>query len=202
MVDRPVYVPNGAEIGADRRLVGDQVVLRPIAERDLDELQRIRSTPEVVTWWRDSHDMAAELRADLDDNDVEQYVIVLAAQGATATPPPLSEAGDQVVGLVQWGAEDDPDYVHATIDIYIDPDVHRRGLGTDALTTLIRYLFTERGHHRVTIDPAADNRAAIATYSNVGFRPVGVMRQYERGSDGTWHDGLLMELLARDFPAG
>jgi aminoglycoside 6'-N-acetyltransferase len=29
----------------------------------------------------------------------------------------------------------------------------------------------------------------------VGFRPVGIMRQYERGTDGTFHDGLLMDLL-------
>ena len=27
------------------------------------------------------------------------------------------------------------------------------------------------------------------------FRPVGVMRQYERGNDGQFHDGLLMDLL-------
>ena len=25
------------------------------------------------------------------------------------------------------------------------------------------------------------------------------MRDYERGRDGTWHDGLLMDLLAREF---
>ena len=30
-------------------------------------------------------------------------------------------------------------------------------------------------------------------------RPVGVMRKCERGPDGTWHDGLLMDLLADDF---
>ena len=30
------------------------------------------------------------------------------------------------------------------------------------------------------------------------------MRQYERDDDGTWHDGLLMELLADEWraPAG
>jgi aminoglycoside 6'-N-acetyltransferase len=33
----------------------------------------------------------------------------------------------------------------------------------------------------------------------VGFREVGVMREYERGSDGTWHDGLLMEMLADEL---
>ena len=49
------------------------------------------------------------------------------------------------------------------------------------------------------IDPAADNAAAIRCYEKVGFRPVGIMRAYERGADGTLHDGLLMDLLADDI---
>ncbi len=106
---------------------------------------------------------------------------------------------DRVVGQVQWGEETDPDYRHASIDIYLDPAVHGRGLGTDAVRTLARYLVTERGHHRVVIDPAADNTAAIRCYAKVGFRPVGIMRRYERGADGTWHDGLLMDLLADEL---
>ena len=56
-----------------------------------------------------------------------------------------------------------------------------------------------RGHHRLTIDPAADNAKAIRSYERVGFRPVGIMRRYERGLDGTWHDGLLMDLLAGEL---
>ena len=31
--------------------------------------------------------------------------------------------------------------------------------------------------------------------------PVGRMRDYELGGDGTWHDGLLMDLLADEFVA-
>jgi aminoglycoside 6'-N-acetyltransferase len=50
-------------------------------------------------------------------------------------------------------------------------------------------------HHRITIDPAAANSQAIRCYTSVGFRPVGVMRRYERGGDGHFHDGLLMDLL-------
>jgi aminoglycoside 6'-N-acetyltransferase len=33
----------------------------------------------------------------------------------------------------------------------------------------------------------------------VGFRAVGIMRDYERGPDGSWHDGLLMDLLKAEF---
>jgi len=50
------------------------------------------------------------------------------------------------------------------------------------------------------IDPAASNEPAIRCYAKVGFRPVGVMRQYERGPDGTFHDGLLMDLLRDELP--
>ncbi len=64
---------------------------------------------------------------------------------------------------------------------------------------MARHLFGQRGHHRLTIDPAAHNQRAIRSYQRVGFRPVGVMRRYERGADGSWHDGLLMDLLPEDL---
>ncbi len=47
--------------------------------------------------------------------------------------------------------------------------------------------------------PAAANAAAIRAYEKVGFHPVGVMRRYERGADGTLHDGRLMDLLAEEL---
>jgi aminoglycoside 6'-N-acetyltransferase len=109
------------------------------------------------------------------------------------------ELQGDVVGAIQYAEEDDPDYRHASIDIFLTTRVHGRGAGPDAVRTLARYLFEERGHHRLTIDPAASNARAIAAYAKVGFRPVGVMRQYERGPDGTWHDGLLMDLLREEL---
>jgi aminoglycoside 6'-N-acetyltransferase len=85
------------------------------------------------------------------------------------------------------------------MDIYLTTSRHGQGLGTEALRLLARYLFEERGHHRLTIDPAADNTAAIRAYEGVGFRRVGIMRKYERGPDGVWHDGLLMDMLKEEF---
>lgn len=52
----------------------------------------------------------------------------------------------------------------------------------------------------IAVDPAADNAVAIRCYTKVGFRPVGVLRAYERDPNAsTWHDGLLMDLLASDL---
>ncbi|HEX6424136.1 MAG TPA: GNAT family protein [Acidimicrobiales bacterium] len=165
-------------------LHGAAVRLRPPAPGDVARLAAIRCTPEVLERWLGGDDLVAAVESDIADPDVTGYVI---------------ELDGQVVGWIQWEAEDDPDYRHAGIDLYVDPAVHGRGVGTDAVRTLARHLIDDQGHHRLVIDPAADNAAAIRCYSKVGFRPVGVMRRYERGPDGTWHDGLLMDLLADEL---
>jgi len=165
-------------------LRGRLVALRPAAEADIPALAAIRAHPEVYRWWRGGEDLAAAVAEDLAEQDSHSLVI---------------EYEDRIVGAIQWSAEEEPDYRHASIDVYLDAELHGRGLGSDAVRTLARHLFAEHGHHRITIDPAAGNAAAIRCYAKVGFRPVGVMRRCERGPDGTWHDGLLMDLLAEEL---
>jgi aminoglycoside 6'-N-acetyltransferase len=103
------------------------------------------------------------------------------------------------VGFIQHYQELDHEYLHAGIDVFLVSRAQGRGAGTDAVRTLARHLIRDLGHHRLIIDPAVDNERAIRCYEKVGFRRVGVMRQYERGSDGTFHDGLLMDLLADEL---
>jgi len=160
------------------------VILRPATSADVPDLARIRSTPEVRRRWRGDDDLVAEVDRDLDDPELQTYAIVL---------------DDRIVGAIQWSAETEPDYRHAQIDIYLDPSVHGEGIGSDAVRTLARHLVDDHGHHRIVIDPAADNTAAIRCYEKVGFRPVGIMRRYERDADGSWHDGVLMDLLADEL---
>ena len=94
-------------------------------------------------------------------------------------------------------------YRSVGLDIFLTTARQGQGLGREALRLVIAH-YLERGHHRFTIDPAADNERAIRAYAAVGFKPVGRMRDYELGADGTWHDGLLMDLLGRrsSCPAG
>jgi aminoglycoside 6'-N-acetyltransferase len=162
------------------RLTGPRVTLRSTTPDDAATLTPIRNEPEVLRWW--SHLEPGEMGEFLAD----EHSLVIEIDG-------------EVVGAVQYGEEEDPMYRHANIDIYLTASRHGQGLGSEAVRVLARHLIEERGHHRLTIDPAAANRAAIRAYEKVGFRPVGVMRSYERGPDGTFHDGLLMELLAGEL---
>lgn len=143
----------------------------------------MRQTDAVNARWR-ADDLDAEFSADRADEALYQFAIC--------------ERSGHTVGLIQFAEETDTDYRHASVDLFVDPARHRQGIATDALRTLTDYLFDVRGHHRLVIDPAADNVAAIGCYAKVGFRPVGVMRAYERQADGTWADGLLMDMLASD----
>jgi aminoglycoside 6'-N-acetyltransferase len=153
------------------------LTLRPLAAGDEAELLRIHRTPEVHRWW-DEPEPGFPFE---DDPDTTRLVI---------------EVDGAVAGMIQFAEELTPKYRHASIDIFLDPTLHGRGLGSEAVRRVARHLIDERGHHRLTIDPAAANHAAIRAYEKAGFTRVGVMRAYERDADGQgWHDGLLMELV-------
>jgi aminoglycoside 6'-N-acetyltransferase len=167
-------------------LTGRRVRIRPGRPGDAGRLRAILAEPSVSRWWGapDPLDVIEdELRGDEDG-----LLLVM-------------EIGGKVAGGIQYSEEDDPMYRHAGIDIYLGTRFQGRGAGTEAVALLARYLFEERGHHRITIDPAAHNERAIRSYAKVGFRPVGVMRRYERGPDGQFHDGLLMDLLRDELAA-
>jgi aminoglycoside 6'-N-acetyltransferase len=158
-------------------------VLRPGGSADVAALHAIRAEESVARWWGnpDPAAIAAGLRGESDE-----VVLIVDLDG-------------EVAGLIQFVEENEPDYRHAGIDIFLAGRFQGRGLGTEAIRLLAAYLIDDRGHHRLTIDPAVVNEHAITAYERVGFRRVGVMRQYERAPDGTFRDGLLMDLLADEL---
>jgi aminoglycoside 6'-N-acetyltransferase len=158
------------------------VRLVPVAAEHRARLDELREAPEILRWWQERRDGWLD-----DEPDVFKRAILL---------------GDELIGYLQWYEEPDPMYRHASVDLFLDPAFHGRGLGTAAVRLVCTQLIDERGFHRLTIDPAAENEVAIACYSNVGFRPVGVLRRYERDRFGVFKDGLLMELLADELVRG
>jgi aminoglycoside 6'-N-acetyltransferase len=163
-------------------LRSERLTLTPLSAEDLDRLVVILADDSVQRWWG-TVEGPDELREDL-RHDGTAFAI---------------HADGVVAGWLGISEETTPDYRHVALDIGLGPDHQDRGLGPEALRTVIRWLIGERGHHRFTIDPAMANEHAIRAYAAVGFRPVGVLRRYERGPNGTWEDGLLMDLLAEEL---
>ncbi len=165
------------------KLHGARVTLRPATSADAEALTQILAQPEVTRWWP-RYDHARVRDVLVEGSDTTVYVITL---------------DTVVIGSVQYVEEPAGDYRHASLDLFLEPGEHGRGLATDAVRTLVRHLIYDRSHHRIAVYPAVDNDRAIKTFSRVGFQSVGVMRQYERAPDGTWQDCLLMDLLEQDL---
>ncbi len=162
-------------------LTGARVTLRPTRADDAERFREILNDPSVARWWGAPRP-GVDVADDWLDADDDTTVFAIELEGI-------------VVGSIQTAEEAEPDYRHASVDLFLATTAQDQGLGTDAIRTLARYLFEVRGHHRLIIDPSAANERAIRAYTRVGFRPVGIMRAYERGPDGTFHDGLLLDLL-------
>jgi len=167
-------------------LRGERVVLRPLAADDADHLSGVILEPDVARWWGSRPD----------DREYHRAGLVADAAGNDAF---AIEVDGALAGWLGVYEEEEPDYRHGGLDIFLDPALHGVGHGPAALRMAARWLIEECGHHRLIIDPAAANERAIAVYAALGFRPVGIMRGYERGADGEWHDGLLMDLLADEL---
>ena len=169
-------------VPATPELQGARLRLRRVARSDVAALEEIRAEAAVLRWW-------GVPRAGDFEPPEDGDLLAIDVDGAVA-------------GAIQFEEVTDPMYRHAGVDIFLGAAWQGRGLGREAVAVLVRYLFEQRGHHRLTIDPAVANEPAIRCYAAVGFAPVGVLRRYERIDDGAWHDNLLMELLAEEWQGG
>lgn len=166
------------------QLQGRRVSLRPPTVDDADALVDILAEPAVARWWPPFD--RARVLADLIARREAEEAFVIEHEG-------------RIVGYIQAAEEVDPEFRHASIDLFLTTTSQGQGLGPDAIRVVAADLIDRRGHHRITIDPVAENTRAIAAYSKVGFRPVGILRQYQQMTDGTWADALLMDMLAEEL---
>ena len=165
-------------------LHGRLVSLRPIEPADAPVLAAILAEPAVARWWG-TFDLE-RVRRDLTAGDPDEEGFAIEHEGA-------------VVGYIQAVEEREPDFRHAGIDLFLRTSAQGRGLGPDAIRTLAAHLIDDRGHHRMTIDPAAANEHAI--------RPTRVSASGRSASCGStsgspmarWVDALLMDLLAHEL---
>jgi aminoglycoside 6'-N-acetyltransferase len=126
------------------------VTLRPLGEGEVDELAAMLTRPGVREWWGPLDD-AEHTREGL-LNDGAAFAI---------------EVDGTLAGWLGYNEETDPDHRYASLDIFLAPEYQDQGLGPAALRLAAEWLFEQRGHHRLTIDPACENVRAIRAYAAV-----------------------------------
>ena len=168
---------------------GPRLRLRSITPDDLPALMRWLSDPEVMASYGLPPSTLAEVRgAFLEPSSLPCWRFII-------------EADDRAIGELQYYYSYAEVTWSAGIDIFIgEPDARDRGLGTEAIRTVLQYLFETKGVSRVVIDPEPSNRRAVRAYEKAGFRLDGVIRRHMK-IDGRWADAAFMTILDDEWPA-
>jgi diamine N-acetyltransferase len=90
---------------------------------------------------------------------------------------------------------------HATLGISIgEKSYWDRGIGTDAMQTLLRHGFETLNLNRVYLHVHESNRRAIQVYQKLGFKEEGRLRD-DRFAHGVYEDTLIMGVLRTEWKA-
>ena len=164
-------------------IVGPLVTLRAASTADLDPLVGILSEPEVAHWWVGY--TPERVQSELIDDDSTRII----------------EVEGQCVGAMFVLRGEDSEYPTTVMHLFLATEFRGRRIGEEALALAIRSEFAA-GITRVTLDPNIHNEGAIRSYERLGFRRIGVLRDYQVRPGGHLEDALFMDLTRSDFPGG
>ena len=104
---------------------------------------------------------------------------------------------DKVVGSI--GAHS-LDVARGSIEVGygVSPAYWGRGIFTAAAKILMDYIFNDLKLHRIVARTAVENVGSIKSLEKLKFKSEGIMRDYYKFSDASWHDAVLMSRLSTD----
>lgn len=188
---------NDADAATTKDLVlsGPLVTLRAPRADDAAPLLAILNESEVAKWWVGY--TAEKIRKDfIEAPETTRIIEVPGSNGAGHT----GSAGE-CAGVLVVLRGDDPEYPTTIMHIFIGTAFRGHRIGEEALALAIRHEFTQ-GITRVTLDPNVHNEGAIRSYERLGFRRIGVLRDYQVRPEGHLEDALFLDLTRSDFPDG
>jgi RimJ/RimL family protein N-acetyltransferase len=174
-------------------IAGQRLRLRPIRRDDLPILRTWFDDPETMRFW--GHPSPLVIEDQFEDDlkgryarfDDAGYFLIELLDGT-----PIGRIGYEQL---------DPQTRSAAVHILLGTqEVRGQGYGTEAMVTLLRYLFHQRNLHRVSLEVFAWNERAIRSYMKVGFVVEGRLRD-DQFFDGQYHDSIPMSILRDEFDA-
>jgi RimJ/RimL family protein N-acetyltransferase len=172
-----------------------RLLLRPLCAEDAAPLAAYRSVPEVArfqTW--ESFDLA-----DATQLVADQATVVPDAPGTWLQLALVLTNSSAVIGDcgIHFIADDGR---QVELGITLSPIYQGQGLATEALGSVLEYVFDRLGKHRVTAVTDAENHACAALFRRLGFRQEA---HYIENVcfKGAWGSEYLFAMLRREWEA-
>lgn len=173
---------------------GEKVVLRAIEREDLDHLWLWANDAEVMYFWAEpSHAITRaalerQFERELKDQSGRQRWFIIQAEDGT----PIGQVGYSALHPIAR---------HAEFGIQIGEKRYwNGGYGTDTTRVFLRYVFAERGLHKLWLRTEQYNLRAQRVYEKCGFRRDGVLRDNVY-VNGRYYDSILMSILESEWRA-
>ena len=168
-------------------LRGEDVTLRTIEEDDIEFLRDAINLPEVRAGLTTAFPINAEQEREYFEEQVsnrEDVNLAICHDGEIIGTIGLHDL-DQRAGNCELG-------------IWLAPEYHGRGYGTEASDLLTDYAFRELRMHRVMARVLATNEASARIWEKLGFEEEGVHRD-EAFTDGEYVDMRYFGVLADEW---
>ncbi|MDD1766001.1 MAG: GNAT family N-acetyltransferase [Methanomassiliicoccales archaeon] len=169
-------------------LEGKKVRLRAVERVDLP----------IFVKWIDDHEVTQflELNPPMSLEDEEKWFVNLQKSEDKVFSIDTME-GKLIgnVGLIKLNWKDRSVLIGIMIG---EKEFWNQGYGTDAIETLLRYLFDELALNRVYLIADERNARALHCYEKLGFKKEGVLRQ-NRYKSGVYTNDVMMSLLKDEW---
>lgn len=169
-------------------LEGTHIKLRALEPEDLDLLSQIENNTNL---WEISSTQTPYSRfvlkqylenAHLDVYEAKQLRLVI-----------TDKKNNTSLGLIDL-FDFNPQHSRAGIGILILDKHQNKGYASDALQTLINYVFKQLGLHQLYANILSDNTTSIQLFKKFNFEEVGIKKEWIKVS-GNYKDEILFQLI-------
>lgn len=104
---------------------------------------------------------------------------------------------EEIIGIISL-EEDEKDLRVAELGIWIDPDHHGKGYGTEAAKLVTDYGFNELNYHRIMARAHGENKGSQRIWEKLGFTKEGELRE-QVYRQGEFTDAYLYGILEHEW---
>ena len=167
----------------------DAFFLRPWRPDDVEQLVAELQDPEIPRWTRIPEPYTHEDGREFLERTAEGW-----NQGTSANFAVVDVAGDRLLGSIGVIFHDGS----ASIGYWVAQGARGRGIASEALRLISRWVLGTFAVERLELVAAPDNEASLRVAENAGFTREGLLRRYVE-IKGTRQDCVMFSLLPDDL---